>query len=109
VSLLAASTRRGSLLGGGDWEVQQLAERCRSGPMQGRAQRRLHGFQVEALASAPLAEDHPQPAIYFLRDFPAERFRRFFSWLDKVGSSTGRKRQIASLTSRSRRPSSRKR
>src|SRR5438094_3953252 len=109
VSLFSARARKAPLIGGGYRELQQLAERRRSGPMQGRAHRHLHGVQIQPTRLAALLENNAQELVYFAPHFLADRFGRFFSWLERAGSSTGRKRQIASLTSRSRRPSSRKR
>jgi len=92
------------------YQSRFLGQRGRSGPMQGGAHRHLHRFQVETLALTPLAEDHSQQTIYFLGHFPVERLSRFFSCsLNFSSPATGRNGQIASLTSRSRRPSSRKR
>jgi hypothetical protein len=76
--------------------------------MHGRAHR-LDGFQIETARLATVIEDHAQQLIYFARDFLADRFGRLFSWADSGGSSTGRNRQISSLTSSNWPPSSRNR
>jgi len=77
--------------------------------MHDRAHRRLDGFQIETARLATVIEDHAQQLIYFARDFLADRFGRCFSWADSGGSSTGRNRQISSLTSSNWPPSSRNR
>jgi hypothetical protein len=107
-SLLAASTRKGSLVGGRNRKLQQLGERRCSGPVQGRAHRHLHGFQIQTPGLAARLENHTQELVYFASHFLADRFRRFFSADDSV-SSTGRARQILSLTSSNCRLSWRKR
>src|SRR6516165_1978574 len=72
--------------------------------MHSRAHGHLGRFQIEAACFAPLLENDTQELVYFLRDFPADLFGRFFSSGVRV-SSTGRKRQICSLTSTSSWPS----
>src|SRR5438876_6247198 len=108
VSLFSARARKAPLIGGGYRELQQFAERRRSGPMQGRAHRHLHGVQIQTPRLAALLENN-RPGVGLLRaPLPGGSFPPVFFLAREDGSSTGRKRQIASLTSRSRRPSSRK-
>jgi len=66
--------------------------------MHGRTHSRLDGFQIQPSCLAPILENHTKKLLYFARDFSADRFHRFFSSGDSV-SSTGRARQILSLTS----------
>jgi len=66
--------------------------------VQGRTQGHLGRLQIETARLAALLEDDAQELVYFPRDFPVDRFRRFFSWGLSV-SSTGRARQIFALTS----------
>jgi hypothetical protein len=74
-----------------------MLERGGARPMHCGASGRFDRFQIEtALLAEPGEGDLEQP-IYFESDFPMDRFRRFFSCADKA-SSTGRKRQIFSLT-----------
>ena len=70
-----------------------------------RTDRHRDGFQIQPAAVAAIAEDHTQPLIYFPRDFLLDDFRRFFSCGESV-SSSGRARQIFSLTSTKARLSS---
>jgi hypothetical protein len=69
--------------------------------VHGRAHGHLDGLQIEAARLAAGAEDDAQQAVYFAGDFLLDRFGRFFSWASNAGSSTGRKRQTARLTSTS--------
>ena len=101
VSLVAARTRDGSLVGGRNWELQQFGQRGCPGLMHGRAHRHLDGFQIQMPRLAATAEDDAQQLVYFARDFLLDRFGRFFSWADGGVSSTGRNSQICSLTSNS--------
>jgi hypothetical protein len=105
---MAARSRKGPLAGGWGWELQEFCQRCGTGPMHGRAHRHLNRFQIQAARLAAVIKDDAQQVIYFARDFLADRFGRSISWANRTGSSTGRKRQICSLTSRSWPPSSRK-
>jgi hypothetical protein len=54
---------------------------------------------------ADTGEDGLQQPLYFARDFLLDGGRRFLSCSFGAGSSTGRSRQIFSLTSTSSRPS----
>jgi hypothetical protein len=76
--------------------------------MHGRADRHLDGFQIELAALVAAAEQDAQESVYFARDFLADRFGRALSWGVKF-SPIGRRRQVSSLTSRSRPLNSRKR
>jgi hypothetical protein len=107
--LLAARARDVPPFSGRRGELQQLAERKGSRLMHGRTHRHLDGLQIQTPRLAAAIEDDAQESIYFARDFSVDNFDRFFSWADRGGSSTGRKAQICSLTSRSWPPISRKR
>ena len=109
MSLVAATASNGPLGGSRGWELQELGQRCGSGVMHGGTHRHLDGFQIQTASLAATMEDDAQQLVYFARHFLADRFGRFFSWADSAGPSTGRNRQISSLTSRSWPPSSRKR
>ena len=98
MSLAAARTGKGPLIGGRGRELQELGQRRCSGLMHGRAHRHLDGFQVETARPAATIEDHAQQLVYFARDLLADDFGRFFSCAVGV-SSTGRKRQTLRLTS----------
>ena len=76
--------------------------------MHGGPHRHLDRFQIESAGLAPVLKYQPPQRAYFPFDFPPDRFRRFFSCGVSV-SSTGRARQISSLTSSSSLLSSRKR
>lgn len=106
MSLMAARARNTPLLGSRDGESQQLAERRGSGVMHDRTHGHLGSLQIETARLATLLEDHTQELVYFARDFPANRFGRFFSCGDSV-SSTGRARQICAFTSMKARLNSR--
>jgi hypothetical protein len=94
--------RRG---GGGFVVVQQPLEQARAGLMQGVARGLLDGFELEGAALALLGEDHAQQPRYFLGDLLLDRCGRFFSCglSAASSSSSGRSRQICSLTSTSSR------
>jgi hypothetical protein len=77
--------------------------------MHGRTHGHLQGLQIEAPRFAVGAENDAQELVYFARDLPVDRFRRFFSWAEGEVSSTGRNWQICSFTSNSWSPRSRKR
>jgi hypothetical protein len=68
--------------------------------MHGGTHPHLDGFQIQAPGLAPLRENHDQQPIYFLGDLLMNFSSRFFSWAVHPGgsSSTGRSRQIFSLT-----------
>ena len=84
----------------GGAETQEFGQGGGSGPMQSRAQGHLHRFQIHPSARAPVAEDHRQQAIYFLRDFLMDCICRFFSAGERSpSSSTGRCWQMASFNS----------
>ena len=84
---------------GGRPKLQQLTERRGSRPMQGGRHGHLDGFQVQAATVTAIVEDHAQKLVYFLRDLLLDRVPRFFSCAVGASSSTGRRRQICSLTS----------
>ena len=106
VGLLAAGASYGAAFLAGCRELEQLAQRSGTRPVQGRAHRHLRCFQVEAPCPAPVLENHPQELIYFARDLLPDRFRRFFSWSVCDSSWAGRRRQIAVLVSTNPRLSS---
>jgi len=72
--------------------------------MHGRAHQHLDCFQIDVARLADANEDGAQQLLYFARDFLLDGVRRFFSCGVSV-SSTGRWRQIFSLTSTSSLPS----
>jgi hypothetical protein len=67
-------------------------------PVHGSTSSRFDGFQIEAAGVAQFGEDHVQQLVYFAGDLLMNRFGRFFSCGVRL-SSTGRNRQIFSLTS----------
>src|SRR6187402_2457748 len=73
--------------------------------MHGRSHEHLDRFQIQSTRLAEPGEDSPQQLLYFARDFLLDDVRRFFSCSLSGDSSTGRSRQIFSLTSTSSRPS----
>ncbi len=77
---------------------QQLRQRGSPGLMHSGSQSGLDCFQIESAVAAALLENNAQKTVYFAGDFLLDRFRRFFSWADDSGSSTGRNWQICSLT-----------
>jgi hypothetical protein len=106
--MATTGTRHLALIRAGRIASQQLAQRGRSGPMHGGPHRHLDRFLVESAGLALVLKNKPQQRAYFPFDFLPDRFRRFFSCGVSV-SSTGRARQIFSLTSSSPWLSSRKR
>ena len=58
--------------------------------MHGRAHQHLDCFQIESPGLAAFGEDEMEESIYFARDFPADRFGRFFSWGDCWSTWLGR-------------------
>src|SRR5207245_2671725 len=78
MSLMAAGTSNGPLMGGGSGELQQLGQGCCTGLMHGRAHRHLEGFQIDTARLVATIEDHAQQLVYFPRDFLPDRGRRFF-------------------------------
>jgi hypothetical protein len=74
--------------------------------MHGRAHEHLDGFQIQVARFAHAGEDGPQQLLYFARDFLLDSVRRFFSCSLRRCSSTGRRRQMFSFTSRNERLSS---
>src|ERR1035437_2939327 len=109
MSPMAARTRKGALLGGRHRELQKFAQRRCPGVVHGGAHSHLDGLQIQMPRLTATAKDDVQQPVYFARDFPADRFGRFFSWAVGEISSTGRNSQICSLTSNNSSPSSRKR
>jgi hypothetical protein len=106
--VLAAGTWNRALFRGGLGEPQQLAEGGCAGPMQGGAQSHFHRLQIRLASLFMLGEDARQQRGYFARDLVLDRLGRFFSSAVSV-SSTGRARQIFSLTSSKSRLNSRNR
>jgi hypothetical protein len=106
--LVTAGTRKAALLFDGFAEVQQLAEGGSAGMMESSAERHLHRFQIRLAGLLAFGEDASQEGGYFARDLVLDRLGRFFSSGVSV-SSTGRVRQIFSLTSSRSRLSSRNR
>ena len=94
---VTASTNHRALVGSRGCKLQEFGQRCGASPMHGRADRHFDGFQIETPRFAATGEDRVQQLLYFARDFLADRFGRFFSSGEKA-SSTGRARQILSLT-----------
>ena len=90
MSLMAASTRKGALLGGRHGELQQFAQRGCAGLVHGRAHRHLDGFQIQTPRLSATVEDDAQQLVYFARDLLADRFRRFFSSGESTSGSDGR-------------------
>jgi len=72
--------------------------------MHRSAHQHLDGFQIHHAPVLAVREDHLEQAAYFPFDLLFNGFGRFFSCGVSV-SSTGRKRQIRSLTSTSSWPS----
>jgi hypothetical protein len=79
-------------------EAQQLTERLSARLMQSGAKGHLHRFQIHAASLPALGKDAARQRGYFARDLGVDRFGGFFSSGVSV-SSTGRVRQIFSLTS----------
>ncbi len=80
---------------------QQLLQHRRPRPVQGRARGHLHGFQIQPAGLASSGQDDRQQRLYFLRHFPLNGLRRFFSCsAPSVSGGKGRWRQIFSFTSR---------
>ena len=98
VSRMAAGTGNAPLIGGGSGELQQLSQGGGSGLMHGRAHRHLDGFQIQTARLTASVEDDAQQLVYFARDFPLDRFGRFFSCGVCSVCSMGRERQIFRLT-----------
>ena len=104
----ATAAATGWLRRGVGGRLQQLLEQLRAGSVQCRTGGRLQRFQVPVLLLAPGGEDQSQQLFDFLGDFLLDRRGRFFSCgvtdaADSDSCSTGRKRQIFSLTSMSSR------
>jgi hypothetical protein len=105
---VTAGTGKFPLVRGGRFAAQQMAECGGAGLMHGGSYRHLDRFQIYAASFALLLKDESEQGRYFPFDFPMDDFRRFFSCGVRL-SSTGRERQIFSLTSSSSWLSSRKR
>ena len=80
--------------------MEQVGEHGGSGLVHRRADRHLGGFQIRPPRFTATGEQDAQQLRYFAGDFLLDRFRRFFSCGENA-SSTGRARQIRSLTSSS--------
>jgi hypothetical protein len=98
---VAAAAGAGSLLGFGRIMLQQFIQQQRSRLVEGGADRHLHRLQVQVRGVVTLAKDESQQFFYFTGDFLLDGLRRFFS-CGVSDSSTGRARQIFSLTSNKR-------
>src|SRR6266436_8619599 len=105
---VATGAAAGSLLGLGRIMLQQFIQRQRPSLVESGAERHLHRLQVQATGAVTLTKGEPQQLFYFPSDFLLDGFRRFFS-CGVRDSSTGRARQIFSLTSNKRCANSRKR
>jgi hypothetical protein len=79
MSLLAARAGKSALFVGRAWEAQQFGQRGCARAMHRRAHRHFDSLQVEPPRVAPATENDTQQLIYFVRDFLADRLRRFFS------------------------------
>src|ERR1019366_5016381 len=99
MSVMAASTREGALLGGRRRELQQFAQRGCSGVVHGRAHRHLDGLQIQVPRLTATAKDDAQQLVYFACNFLLDRFSRFFSSGESTTGSDGRSGQICALTS----------
>lgn len=75
-----------------------MLQRSGPGAVHGGAGGGFDSFQIETALPAEFGERDLEQAIYFAGDFLADGVRRFFSWAEGA-SSTGRRRQIFSLTS----------
>jgi len=100
--LLAAGAGDGALAR--LWETQQFCQGTGSRLVHRGADQHLDGFQIDLARLANAGEDTAQQLVYFARDFLLDDLCRFFSCSFKGSSSTGRSRQIFSLTSTSSRP-----
>jgi hypothetical protein len=98
---VAAAAGAGSLLGFGRIMLQQFIQQRRSRLVEGGADCHLHRLQVQMRGVVTLAKDESQQLFYFTGDFLLDGLRRFFS-CGVRDSSTGRARQIFSLTSNKR-------
>ncbi|MBV9745469.1 MAG: hypothetical protein JO099_17035 [Acidobacteriia bacterium] len=78
--------------------VQQMFQHFRAELMARGAGGHLDSFQIELTALVQAREDNLQQRSYFTRRFLLDRLGRFFS-CSVSESSTGRARQIFSLTS----------
>jgi hypothetical protein len=78
--------------------LEQMFKSACAGPVHGGASSRFDGFQIEAAASAQPGKHDIHQLFYFAGDFLLDRFGRFFSCGVRLFSS-GRNRQIFSLTS----------
>jgi len=79
-------------------EAQHFAQRRGARPMHGPTHSRFEGLQIHTSRLVTALEHDTQELLYFSRDFLADGFGRFFSSGDPA-PSTGRARQILSLTS----------
>src|SRR4029077_17474945 len=80
-----------------DRQAQQMTQTRSPSLMHGATHQHFHSFQIDVTGLAQSAEDDPEHAGYFLADLLLDRLGRFFSSGVSV-SSTGRMRQIFSLT-----------
>jgi hypothetical protein len=79
-------------------KLQQLGKRRRSRLMHGRTHGHLDGFQSQTARLVPYGENELEEMFYFAGDLLLDDLSRFFFCV--VNScSTGRARQIFSLTS----------
>jgi len=100
VALCRVSTPTGYLLRFRGRHREQMLQSGRAGAVHRGAHQHLYCFQIHFAAVPAAGEDHLKQAAHLPFRFPLNRFGRFFSRGVSV-SSTGRKRQICSLTSTS--------
>ena len=98
MSLMAAITRKNTLIGARFCEAQQLAQGGCTGVVHGRTRRHLDGFQIQSPCPAATVEDDLQQLVYLASDYPTDGFRRFFSCGEKRSGSDGRIWHICVLT-----------
>jgi hypothetical protein len=94
---VATRTSDDTVIGRRGRELQQFGQnRCPS-VVHGGAHQHLGGLQFQMSRLLAATENNTQQLVYFARDLLLDGFRRFFSSGVSV-SSTGRARQICSLT-----------
>jgi ABC-type oligopeptide transport system ATPase subunit len=105
----SGTVRVGDLDGLRQKEEVRRAKRSSSGLVHGRTHSHLDGFQIQATCPAPFRENELQETLYLAGDFLLDDFCRRFFFCGVSSSSTGRARQIFSLTSSNSCASRRKR
>lgn len=78
--------------------MQEMMKRGSARPMHGGASGSFDCLQIETPLLTKTGENDLEQLVYFVGDLPMDRFRGFFSCA-VTASSTGRSRQIFSLTS----------